>query len=110
MRLLPCGERAVLVELQDLDTVLGLHAALESGPTRGVIELVPAARTLLVRFDPTVTDAERLGEALRAVTFSAGAPAEGALVEIAVVYDGEDLDDVAAHAGLSREAVVAAHA
>ena len=90
--------------------MLGLHAALRTGAPAGVTELVPAARTLLVRFDPGATDAERLGAALREVEFSPGAPATGELVEIPVVYDGEDLDAVAAHAGLSRAEVVAAHA
>jgi KipI family sensor histidine kinase inhibitor len=109
MRVLPCGERALLLELDDLDAVLGLHAALREEAPDGVTELVPAARTLLVAFDPAATDAERLGEALRGVAFSPGAQAQGELVEIPVTYDGEDLDAVAEHAGLSREDVVAAH-
>ena len=49
VRLLPCGRRAVLVELDD---VLGFQAALTRLTLAGVEELVPAARTLLVRFDP----------------------------------------------------------
>jgi KipI family sensor histidine kinase inhibitor len=110
MRLLACGERAVLVELDELDAVLGLDAALRADTPAGVTELVPAARTVLVRFDPAATDAERLGTALRAVEFSPGAHPRGELVEIPVIYDGEDLDAVASHAGLSREAVAAAHA
>jgi KipI family sensor histidine kinase inhibitor len=110
MRLLPCGGRALLLELEDLDAVLGLHAALRDDAPRGVRELVPAARTLLVTFDPAATDAERLGDALQAVEFSPGAHGEGELVEIPVTYDGEDLDAVAAHAGLSREEVAERHA
>jgi KipI family sensor histidine kinase inhibitor len=110
MRLLPCGERAVLVELEDLDAVLGLHAALAGGPPAGVTELVPAARTLLVRFDPRATDAARLGAALEAVSFTPGASPEGETVEIPVTYDGEDLDDVASLSGLSRDEVIEAHA
>jgi KipI family sensor histidine kinase inhibitor len=109
MRVLPCGERAVLVELDDLDGVLGLHAALREDAPAGVTELVPAAQTLLVAFDPRATDAERLGAALREVDFSPGLHAEGELVEIAVLYDGEDLDEVADHAGITRREVVAAH-
>jgi KipI family sensor histidine kinase inhibitor len=110
MRVLPCGERALLVELEDLDAVLGLHAALRSEAPAGVLELVPAARTLLVTFDPGATDAPALGEALRAVEFSPGAPASGERVEIPVTYDGEDLDAVASHAGLSPGEVVERHA
>jgi KipI family sensor histidine kinase inhibitor len=110
VRLLPCGERAVLVELDDLDAVLGLHAALRADVPVGVTELVPAARTLLVAFDPSITDAERLGAALQAVELVPGARPAGELVEIPVVYDGEDLDAVADHSGLDRAEVVAAHA
>jgi KipI family sensor histidine kinase inhibitor len=110
MRVLPCGERALLVELDDLDAGLGLHAALVASSPAGVVELVPAARTLLVTFDPGATDAAALGEALRAVEFSPGAPASGELVEIPVTYDGEDLEAVASHAGVSSDEVVALHA
>jgi KipI family sensor histidine kinase inhibitor len=110
MRVLPCGERAVLVEVDDLDAVLGLHAALTDEAPPGVIELLPAARTLLVRFDPAATDARRLAEALSAREFEPGAHPDGALVEIPVTYDGEDLARVAEHAGLSPEEVVSVHA
>src|SRR4051794_11905193 len=109
MRLLPCGARALLVELDDLDAVLGLHAALRDAPPAGVTELIPAARTLLVAFDPARSTAERLSDALQTVEFEPGAHPSGELVEIPVVYDGEDLDDVASRTGLSREEVVAAH-
>jgi KipI family sensor histidine kinase inhibitor len=110
MRLLPCGERALLVELAGLEDVLGLHAALAAGAPAGVLELVPAARTLLVVFDPAATDAQRLGAALESMEYSPGAHGDGDAVEIRVVYDGEDLDLVAEHAGLSREEVVERHA
>jgi KipI family sensor histidine kinase inhibitor len=110
MRLLPCGERALLVELDDLDAAVGLHAALAADPLPGVVELVPAARTLLVAFDPARTDAQRLGEAVRAVRFEPGARSDGPLVEIPVVYDGDDLDAVAAACGLAAPEVRALHA
>jgi KipI family sensor histidine kinase inhibitor len=110
MRILPYGERAVLVELADLDAVLGLHAALSDDPPAGVTELVPAAQTVLVRFDPAATDADRVGTAVRERPLQPGAHPRGELVEIPVLYDGEDLDAVAQHAGLTREEVIAIHA
>jgi KipI family sensor histidine kinase inhibitor len=110
MRILPCGSGAVLVELDDLDAVAGLHAALAADPPAGVVELVPAARTVLVAFDPRATDAAGVEAALRAVEWAPGARADGPLVEIAVVYDGEDLEAVAAEAGLAVAEVVELHA
>jgi KipI family sensor histidine kinase inhibitor len=106
VRLLPCGQRAVLVELDD---VLGYQAALEQAPPDGLVELVPAARTLLVRFDPAVTDAGRLGAVLRQVSPVDSGPAESAEVVIPVVYDGADLAEVAAETGLSVVSLIERH-
>jgi KipI family sensor histidine kinase inhibitor len=106
VRLLPCGRRAVLVELDD---VLGFQAALEQAPPDGLVELVPAARTLLVRFDPAVTDPDRLGAVLREVSPVDSALSSSAEVVVPVVYDGEDLADVAAEAGLSVSEVISRH-
>ncbi|MEU5265308.1 allophanate hydrolase subunit 1 [Amycolatopsis sp. NPDC021455] len=106
VRLLPCGRRAVLVESDD---VLGFQAALTRSLPDGVEELVPAARTLLVRFDPSVTDADRLGALLRQVSPVDSATAEAGEVVIPVVYDGEDLADVAEETGLSVGALISRH-
>jgi KipI family sensor histidine kinase inhibitor len=106
VRLLPCGRRALLVELDD---VLGFQEALSRLEPAGVEELVPAARTLLVRFDPAVTDADRLGALLRQVSPVDTAVSASAEVVIPVRYDGEDLADVAAEAGLSVSEVISRH-
>ena len=106
VRLLPCGRRAVLVEIDD---VLGFQAALARLDPAGIEELVPAARTLLVRFDPAVTDADRLGALLRGVSHVDSTAAEAGEVVVPVVYDGEDLAEVAAEAGLSVPEVIARH-
>ncbi|RSD19182.1 5-oxoprolinase subunit B family protein [Amycolatopsis eburnea] len=106
VRLLPCGRRAVLVETAD---VLGYQAAVAELAPDGVEELVPAARTLLVRFDPSVTDAGRLGAVLRQVSPVDSAAADAGEVVIPVVYDGEDLAEVAAETGLSVGALIARH-
>jgi biotin-dependent carboxylase-like uncharacterized protein len=45
------GERGLLAETGSLDEVLALHAALEAARPAGVVDLVPAARTVLVRTD-----------------------------------------------------------
>ena len=46
MRLLPSGERAVLVEVGDLDEVLALAEPVRT--LAGVVDVVPGERTLLV--------------------------------------------------------------
>ena len=108
-RVLPCGERAVLVELDRADDVLGLQAALEQKPLPGVIELVPAARTLLVRFDPQWTSLSRIRESLLGVSPVDIPPVAADEVVVPVVYDGEDLADVASETGLTVAEVVSRH-
>ena len=45
-RILPSGDRALLVELDDLDAVLALYRTLADTRPPGVLDLVPAARTI----------------------------------------------------------------
>ena len=46
-RLLPCGETALLIELDGLDEVLALAGRLRAAALPGLVEVVPAARTVL---------------------------------------------------------------
>lgn len=104
--MLPCGDRALLVEVADPAAVAGLRAALERAPLPGQQELVPAARTVLVLLDRPPSDADRA--ALRAVRPDPGAAAgQGELVEIPVVFDGPDLADVAKLTGRPLPELVA---
>jgi KipI family sensor histidine kinase inhibitor len=80
----------------------GLRAA---GELPGVVELVPAARTVLVEGDP-LPDLERL----LAGPAAADAAPTGPVVEIPVAYDGPDLAAVAELAGLDEGEVVRRHA
>ncbi|MEU4391917.1 allophanate hydrolase subunit 1 [Kribbella sp. NPDC023855] len=107
MRILPAGDHAVLVELEDLDQVLGYYAALSAAPPAGVVDIVPAARTVLVTTDDSNLDA--LTRALRAVRPVAGEQAAGELIEISVIYDGEDLPDLAELLGCSVDEVIERH-
>lgn len=92
MRILPSGDHALLVELADLDEVLGYYAALSASPPGGVVDIVPAARTVLVTSNGPLDELTRL---LRAVEPLARTNSAGDLIEIPVSYDGEDLADVA---------------
>jgi KipI family sensor histidine kinase inhibitor len=106
MRILPAGDRALLVELADLDEVLGYYRALVADPPGEVVDVVPAARTVLVT---TTGSLDKLSRALRAVSPAAGARTSSDLVEIPVRYDGEDLADVAQLLGCPAEEVVERH-
>jgi KipI family sensor histidine kinase inhibitor len=107
-RVLPSGERAFLLEFDDLDEVLAHYAALVSRPHPDVTDVVPAARTILVR----VRDRDRLADVRDAVLASPSCdrgPGVGQEVVLSVTYDGPDLTDVANLLGMSAEALVRRH-
>ena len=91
MRVLPSGTTALLLELDDLDQVLAMYTALTEDRPDGVVDIVPAARTVLLVTDPAVTSLAALETAVRALTPRPGGHPRGELVEIPVTYDGPDL-------------------
>jgi len=114
--LLTCGEHAVLVEVAGLDDVLALAQAIReavaagSAGFTGVVDVVPAARTVLVivQHDAAIAPVRQALRLLPAVSPNE-LPASEEVTEILVHYDGPDLDEVAELTGLSVEEVVAAH-
>jgi len=111
-RLLPSGDAALLVECDSLEEVLALHDALAADPRPGVVELVPAARTILVAVDPARLPLESAATWVRRIPAEAGSRLAGATadpVAIPVVYDGEDLAATATLLAVSPEALVRAH-
>jgi len=109
MRFLPVSLTVLLVELADLDETLALFASLEADPVDGIIDRVPAARTLMIRFRPEKLTAEALAADIATRDLSARIAPSDMLVEIPVNYDGEDLADVAQLTGLSVEDVIRRH-
>lgn len=110
MTIRPCGDAAVLVELPSLPHVLGLHAALSADPLPGLVDLVPAARTLLVVGEAAGAPPPALIAWIRGAAWQPSMPEpESDPIELPVRYDGPDLQDVADLLGRSPEAVVALH-
>lgn len=114
IRFLPAGDGALLVQLSGLAHTLALFAALEAHPVDGVDEVVPAACTLLVTFQPAVIAAAELARRLQQLYLQGGAAArapasQSRLVEIPVRYNGEDLEEVAELSRLSVAEVIERH-
>lgn len=110
-RVLPYGPAHVLAEVDSSAEAADLYEWLAAGAIPGIRTLLPAARTVLVGVDEgaiaEVTVALAAHTAVPATSAArAGAPAP---VEVPTVYDGEDLEWVAAACGLSVEEVVRRH-
>jgi KipI family sensor histidine kinase inhibitor len=109
------GDQALLLEFGSTTEVLAWADALRGAELLGVLDIVPASRTVLLKLAGPRYQAptrQRLGKLqLTAEALSAsGTPTAGqADIEIGVVYDGADLQEVARLTGLTTEQIVAAH-
>jgi KipI family sensor histidine kinase inhibitor len=105
------GDRALMVQCGSTTEVLAWADALRDAAIPGVVDVVPAARTVLVKLDgPRYQGVIR--QRLRKMRVAAAPDASSerrADVVIDVAYDGPDLAEVAGHTGLSIAAVIDAH-
>lgn len=109
-RVLPSGDRAILVECDDLDDVIGLHAALDATRKNGVLDLVPAERTVLIRVDPERLPLESATTwAMQTAGDSKAVASSSGPIVIDVDYDGDDLNSLAEALRISRGDLVARH-
>ena len=123
-RILVCGEDALVVEFGDgidpltNDRVYALAAAVEAAVNASVTEMVPTYRSLLIQYDLELSTVEEMTEFLVALIPSADQAgnnetnASWRIYKLPVSYGGEqgqDLNDVAEHAGMTAEEVIAIH-
>ncbi|ONI82761.1 allophanate hydrolase [Saccharothrix sp. ALI-22-I] len=108
MQLRRCGTHAVLVEVDSLGEVEAVRAAVEAAELPDVVELVPAARTVLIVTRPGAMQAVRKMLTTVDLVHHPGTVSDE--VVIPVRYDGPDLDLVAETAGLTTAEVVDLHA
>jgi KipI family sensor histidine kinase inhibitor len=100
------GDAALLVEAGP--QAVALAAAVRAARLPGVIDVVTGAVTVLLITEPG-RDLSALAEAVGGLDVPDQAPSPGELV-IPVVYDGEDLAEVAELAGLTEAEVIDRHA
>lgn len=105
------GDQALLLQFDNTTDVLAWAAALREAALPGVLDVVPASRTVLLKLDgPRQQAAVR--RRLRTLRVDAGMVATAPAVEpmvIDVVYDGADLAEVADRTGLTTAQVINAH-
>jgi len=103
------GEHGLLVECADAEEVAATYVHLRARATElGAVEVVPAARTVLLDGlnDPGGVRDLLAGEFAAPVSEDSDA---GPLVEVPTRYDGEDLDEVARQWEVSVAEVVRIH-
>jgi KipI family sensor histidine kinase inhibitor len=107
------GDQALLMQFDSTADVLACAAALREAALPGVLDIVPASRTVLVKLDaPRYQGVTRRRLRTLRVTPDAmplAPPEERVDVVIDVVYDGADLSEVADRTGLNTAQVINAH-
>ena len=120
-RLMPLGDRAVCIELGDSISeatnrrVHSLSREINGLAARGILDVVPTYRSLVVYYDPRIISYADLTSHVAEMHGSSG---EGEIVtprvvEIPTLYGGEygpDIGAVAEHNGISEEEVIGIHA
>jgi KipI family sensor histidine kinase inhibitor len=108
----PFGEAAFLIQVVDSSAAQALAEAVRREAPHGVIAVVPGRSSVLVELDVLAVDADAVADALVRLDAAPVDETHRRLRVIPAVYGGEhgpDLADLAAHAGLSPEAVIHLH-
>ncbi|MEA4823180.1 MAG: 5-oxoprolinase subunit PxpB [Clostridiaceae bacterium] len=120
IRFLPCGDQALTVEFGNaidagINTrVCALARFLAEERVPGIRETVPTFRSLLITYHPAILPYKKLIRTLEPLIARASGTSAGKrrVIELPVCYGGqygEDISDVAAHAGISIDEVVRRH-
>jgi KipI family sensor histidine kinase inhibitor len=118
MHFLPAGDTVVVVEFGDRidramsDQVLQLREQIHDAAPEGLIETVPTFRSLSVHYDPNLTSGARLTETIRTLQRirTDVRTHNRRLWRVPACFEPEfslDIAEIAAHAGLSIDAVIA---
>ena len=120
MNILPFGDRAILAEFDSLEATMDAFRMLDRARLPGVLELVPAARTVLVSIDPAHLSLRAAEQWLIEQIGKQRADAPGSdrdraipdaapRVTIPVRYDGPDLATTADLLGMTPAELVSRH-
>ena len=113
----PAGDCALVAEFgREIDEEINnkVHALAQwiiARKIRGVKEVLPTFRSLMVTYDPCRISYKRLTHILSKCTFEShsGDNAKKQIIEVPCCYDGPDMDDMTTLTGLSREEIIAIH-
>ena len=108
--LLDYGDQGLLLQFDSTAEVLAWTGALREAAMPGVLDIVPAARTVLLKLDRVGRQSavrREIGKLTVEPDLEATAPADPSVID--VVYDGADLAEVAELTGMSTAQVIEAH-
>ena len=109
MQFLSVNADCFLIELSSLEETLALYSKLQNAQLKGVKDLIPAAKTILVFFNEIETQFQALAAVISRFEIGSSLERNAQEVIIPIHYTGEDLAQVAALQGLSVADVILKH-
>lgn len=120
IKYLPCGESAIVIEFGDEISkevnakIRKMMLGIEKEQWKGIVEVIPTYRSVLLQYDPFVWTYKDILEKLNTLTLDSCDEEEEEvhLIEIPTLYAGEfgsDIDFVSAHTKLSVEEIIQRH-
>ena len=120
IKIVAAGDSSILIEFgreinEEINrkittTVQLIHAQ----QIEGVVDMIPAFCTLLINYDPRIVSFEKMRKRIQELVKMEVKAGTGRkkVFEIPVCYGGEygpDIDNIASHAGLTKEEVIQIH-
>ncbi|GAC1451141.1 MAG: 5-oxoprolinase subunit PxpB [Isosphaeraceae bacterium] len=107
--LIPLGDRAFLVPCESEDEAARWAETVRAKSWVGVLDVVASYDTVAVHADPDRIDLDGLMKRLAEIRIEGEGVPTGRLFSLPVLYDGQDLPEVARRLALSEEEVIASH-
>ncbi len=105
----PLGDRAFLARFATEDDAARWAGAVRAQTWPGVVDVVLAYQMVAIFADPDQIDLDDLEARLRVLTPAADTRASSVLLRLPVLYDGDDLPEVARRLGLTESEVITYH-
>lgn len=109
MRFLSVNRDSFLIELSSLQETLALYHCLRQSTINPIRDLIPAARSILVFFDEYHSSFEHMRSWISKLKIDDHHITQQQVINIPVIYDGEDLSQVAELQGCSVSEVIRRH-
>ena len=109
MRFLSVNLDCFLIELESLEETMAVHYRLKQAQHPHIKELIPAARSILIYFDPLLVEMHTLIQWISSQKISPNTLRQGKEIVIGVRYNGIDLNNVAEYLGMSTDQVIRKH-
>jgi KipI family sensor histidine kinase inhibitor len=114
--IMPLGDHGLLVRFGTTLSeaanrhAVGFAAMVDAARLPGVVEVVPNLASVLIRYEPSLMEFERLaGEVRLLVSGTEADTVAGRVHSVPVEFAGEDIDEVAALVGVSPGAFIELH-